>query len=382
MNKSLISCAIAFLFVSTGAQAQSSVTLYGAMDEGLNYMSNSGGKTFVGMVNGEVIGSRWGMRGNEDLGGGLKAVFRLESGYNINSGKSGQGGDEFGRQAYVGLSSDRYGTMTLGRQPNAAFDIWSGFTAAGSTIGDFSAHPMDNDNADLDYRTNNVVKYQTATYGGFQGEATYAFSNATNFADNREYSLAGSYKYGSISGALAYTRIDNPSSSTNTSGAVSPTTGFGFVGSSQQTIDAGLRWTYSGLNNVSLAYSHVDVYALANGTIGNNTNGVTLTNQNSWKFNNFEVNTQYFFRPDFNISASYTFTHAALHGNGYTAAMWHQGAIMLDYDLSKTTSVYVMAALQHGNKAASTTLGVNVEGLGKSSSENQTLARVGIVHRF
>ncbi|MGI4984592.1 MAG: porin [Janthinobacterium lividum] len=382
MKKRLIPGVMALLFCNAGAYAQSSVTLYGAIDDGLNYISNSGGKTYVGMVNGEVIGSRWGMRGTEDLGGGLSAVFRLEGGLNLNSGKAGQGGAEFGRQAYAGLSSARYGTVTLGRQPNAAYDIWAGYTAAGSTIGDLSAHPLDNDNADLDYRSSNVVKYLSPSYHGLQGEATYAFSNATGFADNREYSLAGSYKFGKVSASAAYTRVDRPSSSTNTSGAVSPTYAFGFVGASQQTIDAAVRWNYSGLNNVAFAYSHVDVYALPGGTIGNNTNGVTLTNQDAWKFNNFELNTQYFFRPDISFSASYTFTHAGLYAASFNAANWHQGAVMLDYDLSKATSVYVQAALQHANKAASTLLGTNVEGLGRSSSENQTLVRIGMLHRF
>src|SRR5258708_32662296 len=60
-------------------------------------------------------GNRWGFVGQEDLGGGLSAIFRLESGFNVENGTSAQGGREFVRQAYVGLSSP-YGTLTLGRQ--------------------------------------------------------------------------------------------------------------------------------------------------------------------------------------------------------------------------------------------------------------------------
>jgi predicted porin len=381
MNKKILATSVALLFTSIAAHAQSTVTLYGAMDEGINFMSNSGGHSAWQTVNGEVIGSRWGLRGTEDLGGGLQAVFRLEAGFNINNGKSGQGGDQFGRQAYVGLSDRTYGTLTMGRQPNAAYDIWAPYAAAGSTIGDFASHPLDNDNVDLDYRTSNVVKYLSPTVYGFQGEATYAFSNATSFADNREYSIAGNYKFGRFSGALAYTKVDRPSSATNANGAVSPTYAFTFVGASTQTIDAGLRWNYAGSNTVSLAYSHVDVYAL-NGVIGNNANGISLGNQNAWKFDNIEVNTQYFFSPALSFSAAYTYTHTGLHGANNGAAIWHQGSAMLNYDLSKATAVYVMAVVQHGNKNASQLLGVDVEGLGRSSSENQTIARVGMVHRF
>ncbi len=334
------------------------------------------------MVSGEVMGSRWGMRGVEDLGGGLSTIFRLESGYNPNTGKAAQGGAAFGRQAYVGLSSVNYGAVTLGRQANAAFDLWSPFTATGSTIGDFSSHPMDNDNADADYKASNAVKYVSPLVRGLQVEASYAFSNSTAFADNREYSIAGTYTAGSISGVAAYTRSDNPSSASNPSGAVSATTAFGFVASSTQNIDFGLRWTYSGANNVALSFSHVDVYALKDGTIGNNVNGITLSNQNSWKFDNLEINTQYFFTPSLSFAGAYTFTHAGIHGASYSSANWHQAAVMLNYALSKGTSVYAQAAYQHANDAAATTLGTDVEGLGRSSSENQVLARLGILHKF
>jgi len=125
MKKTLISATFPMLFFSTWAHAQSSVTLYGVIDEGFDYISNVNGKGFYGLVNGEAVGSRWGIRGTEDLGGGLSAIFRLESGFNTNTGKMGQGGLEFGRQAYVGLASKQYGTATLGRQPNSAVDMWS-----------------------------------------------------------------------------------------------------------------------------------------------------------------------------------------------------------------------------------------------------------------
>jgi hypothetical protein len=73
-------------------------------------------------------GSRWGMRGTEDLGGGLKAIFLLENGFDASTGKLWQGGLEFGRQAWVGLSSARLGTVSLGRQYARGWISWGGWS--------------------------------------------------------------------------------------------------------------------------------------------------------------------------------------------------------------------------------------------------------------
>ena len=98
--------AIAFAVLGTcagAAAAQSSVTLYGVIDQGINYTNNSGGNSLVEMASGHVQGSRFGLRGSEDLGGGTKAIFQLENGFSADTGRLGQGGRMFGRQAYVGL---------------------------------------------------------------------------------------------------------------------------------------------------------------------------------------------------------------------------------------------------------------------------------------
>jgi len=106
------------MLFSVSAFAQSSVTLYGVMDTGVEYVShaNAAGDHVVRMpgITGEVP-SRWGMRGVEDLGAELKAVFVLESGFNVRAGDSGQGGRLFGRQAFVGLEGP-WGTLSFGRQ--------------------------------------------------------------------------------------------------------------------------------------------------------------------------------------------------------------------------------------------------------------------------
>src|SRR5689334_13059243 len=114
MKKSLLALVALGAFAGA-AHAQSTVTLYGISDEGFMFNNNAKGKHLYSMASGVMQGSRWGLRGTEDLGGGLKAVFVLENGFDVNTGALKQGGLEFGRQAYVGLSSG-FGTVTLGRQ--------------------------------------------------------------------------------------------------------------------------------------------------------------------------------------------------------------------------------------------------------------------------
>lgn len=103
MKKTLLAAALLAGFAGV-AQAETSVTLYGIIDTGLGYNKISGaaaegvnGSRF-GMINGVQNGSRWGLRGSEDLGDGLRAVFQLESGFNSGNGNSAQGGRLFGRK--------------------------------------------------------------------------------------------------------------------------------------------------------------------------------------------------------------------------------------------------------------------------------------------
>src|ERR1700730_9646737 len=115
--RSAILCGAFASALPIAAYAQSRVTLYGILDEGVVYQNNTGGATGGKKVSLDSLaginGSRWGLTGSEDLGGGLRAIFTLESGQNINNGTFGQGGTEFGRQAFVGLGTDRFGSLTM-----------------------------------------------------------------------------------------------------------------------------------------------------------------------------------------------------------------------------------------------------------------------------
>ena len=182
MKKTLLAAALLAGFAGA-ASAQSSVTLYGIVDIGLQYQSvsldnapSSAGdltSSRFGMTNGTQSGSRWGLRGTEDLGNGLRAVFVLESGFDSANGGSSQGGRLFGRQSTLGLASNQWGQIEFGRQTNMASKYFTavdpfgaGFAQAASGATFTSANTV---------RYSNMVMYQTPSISGFNAGVGYSF---------------------------------------------------------------------------------------------------------------------------------------------------------------------------------------------------------------
>jgi predicted porin len=110
----------------SAAQAQSNVQIYGIIDAGVEYVNNiavaGAERSRTALGSSHLIGSRWGLRGTEDLGGGMRAEFTVESGFAPDTGQMLQNGRLFGRQAYVGLSN-QWGRLLLGRQNSALYDL-------------------------------------------------------------------------------------------------------------------------------------------------------------------------------------------------------------------------------------------------------------------
>ncbi|HHG5368174.1 TPA: porin [Pseudomonas aeruginosa] len=165
---------------TSNANAQSntsSVTLYGVIDAAVEHISNvSGGGSLTRMpsVTGGYVPSRWGIRGREDLGEGNAAVFLLESGFAPDTGSLQQGGRAFGRQAYVGLSSPTWGTLTFGRHWTMIFQSLLESDVMGPALMSMGT---------LDYylanaRADNSVSW-TGQYGAFTAGATYSFGRDT-----------------------------------------------------------------------------------------------------------------------------------------------------------------------------------------------------------
>jgi predicted porin len=165
-------CTLALACAAGGAQAQS-VTIYGLIDASVEYLNHVGaagaGLTRMPGLTGGSAPSRLGLRGSEDLGGGLKAIFTLEQGFGVDAGTLNQGGRAWGRQAFVGLSGS-WGSLTAGRQYSMLF--WSQLDADILGPAMFGSGSLDSylPNA----RVDNVLAYR-GTFSGFTVGATYSF---------------------------------------------------------------------------------------------------------------------------------------------------------------------------------------------------------------
>ena len=153
------------------AQAQSSVQVYGLLSAGIGYTSDENGRNVTHALSGTNQNPRIGFRGQEDLGNGNKALFVLENGFNVMTGMAAQSGRLFGRQSFVGLSSDDKGTLTLGRQYEAVKDLLGPVVIASNGV-----HIGDNDNGYNNLRVQNAVKYVSPTISNFAFTGLYGFS--------------------------------------------------------------------------------------------------------------------------------------------------------------------------------------------------------------
>jgi GBP family porin len=396
MKKTLLVAALSGIF-ATAAHAQSSVTLYGLIDAGITYTNNSGGHSRWAEQSGTINGSRWGLRGSEDLGGGLKAIFTLENGFNINNGTLGQGGREFGRQAFVGLASDQFGSVTLGRQYDSVVDFIGPLALTGTQYGGTAfAHPFDNDNLNNSFRVNNSVKYTSANYNGFKFGGMYGFSNTGGpggFANNRAYSVGASYNYGGLNVGAGYLQLNNTLGATSTgstgitndSGAVSGDNTL--LAGTQRTFGGGLNYTF-GPATVGIVYTQTNVNQFAGISAGASgvTDGIILPAGlaiNSAHFQNAELNGRYALTPALSLAAAYTYTQANFGGGA--KPKWGQANLQTDYALSKRTDVYLQGEYQHVMNSVDGTFGASINGLGAgtaSTTANQVAVTAGLRHRF
>ena len=223
----LVAGAVLALVSTTSALAQSSVTLYGIVDAAFVYTTKqsavpaappvtnpvtpptprgaSVGST-AAIDGGQLATSRWGMRGSEDLGGGLKANFQLEGTIANDIGAGGSGtASLFDRAATVGVSGG-FGAVTLGRQNALAVDAMGavdpiGFSQPGinpnvafSALNNSIATGYGTNNGATSLRQNNSIRYALPTMSGFSGAAMYGFGEqAGNSSANSYLGLVGSF---------------------------------------------------------------------------------------------------------------------------------------------------------------------------------------------
>ncbi|RQS71643.1 porin [Burkholderia sp. Bp8963] len=192
--------------VALSAHAQSSVTLYGIVDAGILYTSKSvdpatgrnAGHQFS-MVTGGMTPSLFGLKGVEDLGGGVKALFTLESGIDsTNGGFADSNGNLFGRQAWIALASD-YGTVKAGLQYSPF--VLSLISTDARNVSYFGSQvPIYVGSVFVTGIFNaNAISYTSPTIAGFQGSAMLALGGAAgNFQAGRQYSASLNYTYGTL----------------------------------------------------------------------------------------------------------------------------------------------------------------------------------------
>jgi predicted porin len=207
MNKSVLSLAVlASLAIGTAAHAQSNVQVYGLIDAGVEDLNhaNANQGSVVRVISGGKNTSRWGFRGTEELGGGLKAVFGLEGGILLDTGNSD--GPLFKRQAFVGLDGG-FGRIVIGRSFTTTYDFVILFDPLGYAP-NYSWATSTNASGPSKYGMNtafdNLVKYSGGV-GDFKYGATVGLGEqAGSAADSRKYSVAGSWTHAGLGLMAAY----------------------------------------------------------------------------------------------------------------------------------------------------------------------------------
>ena len=369
MKKSLI--ALAVLAASGAAMAQSSVTLFGIVDANLGYVNHTassatsnGGKVY-GLGNSGNATSRLGLRGTEDLGGGLKAGFWLEGGLTNDDGNAK--GFDFKRESTVRLSGG-FGEVRLGRELTPTFrainkyDVF-GAAGVGRYLGfqDWNAPGAGSSQATIDayakavgtdanrVRASNMITYATPNFSGFNASVAYAFDEKTS----------PSYKAGRYAGGMV--GYDN--------GPLSVTASYAQLLANTESLTASLGASYD--------FGVVKLTGMGTQTkykyVGS-----------SSKFNSYLIGLSAPVGGVGEVKAQYAYYDQ----KGYNAKA-QQFSLGYVHNLSKRTALYgTVAFLKNNNNsrmaldAAGVNTGNTAQGQGSNYGQNQTGAQVGIRHAF
>jgi len=333
----------ALLVCSGSAFAQSSVTLYGVVDVNIEYANHLGvvptaanqfnrgpSNDVYRMNSGGYSGSRWGIRGTEDLGGGLKALFVLENGFNVDTGTFQQGGRMFGRQAFVAVQKDGIGQLSLGRQYASMFEALANFAPAAYATQYEPTVLMTGPN----FREDNTVKY-TGQFGPVTALAHWSFGTglalpqtvglATPIGGNGEvpgqfrrdtaYGAAVAYQAGPIGVTVGYDQW-NPTIGTGSGTWKKAAVAASYTFGNLAKIMGGYRWGQS--------KGAADV--------------LTQRDDFYWIGANYQVT------PAIGLTLEYNYDNVkSLFGDTHVANPW-QIAFIASYAFSKRTDVYLSTA--------------------------------------
>jgi len=412
MKKSLF--AVSALAAMSGAAYadDSAVTLYGILDTGIATVShveipggtaaNPNSGTLTGLENGGINTSRWGIKGVEDMGGGLKARFQLESqllpsnGTNVAGEVTGTGTagstntpvdtetQLFRRAAWVGIGQDGIGQIRLGRQNTIQYDYITTYDAlpaynVGSLTSnvDATAAKAGSGNVFNSYvvdRYDNAVEFRTDDFGGFVGRLGYAFGDVAGASSQgRIYDIGGEYHWEDLRLAASYLSKSNPEAAGPNAEAAS-----GYVPSGTATTVYGLFATYDfKLALVNLSYTDTKGKVSQNGGAG---------------FSTITLGARVPFGPWTGIVE---FARDDNSQSGDKPDIFSGGVL---YNFSKRTSVYGLFAYAHQNgtndattksvasrlETVNTSNFINSNGAGAApvAGDNQTTFMIGIDHKF
>jgi len=191
------------------AHAQSSVTIYGSLDAGVAYVSNVAGGSVTRVDQGTMQPDRFGFKGSEDLGGGMKAIYQLEGGFFTDTGNQTNANRLFNRLSVVGLSGD-FGTFTLGNMPDLVFDYAGKLSNGYQLTNWYLFHPGNLDSLANTSQFNNAVRYTSPTYSDLTGSVMVGFGEQPG--DNkkgRNISAGLNYANGPLKLVFAYSRLND-----------------------------------------------------------------------------------------------------------------------------------------------------------------------------
>nr|WP_315197038.1 porin [uncultured Aquabacterium sp.] len=231
-KKNLVAAA-ALLALVGAAQAQSSVKLYGYVEAGVGSFKAVDGKSTTKVTSGDMMTSFIGFSGSEDLGGGLKAEFALESFIGVDTGENvkNQAQQFWSRGSWVGLSGG-FGKVALGQYDTPLFVAGLSYNPFGSSmtysptmrhfynLGSTQNAKITNlSKADTGWI--NSLTYETPNYAGLTGTLQYSPKESSTGADSSSYTLGVAYNAGPLSAMVVYG--DSGKSSASIQSAAYPT---------------------------------------------------------------------------------------------------------------------------------------------------------------
>ncbi|RQH06423.1 porin [Paraburkholderia dinghuensis] len=345
------------VMVAATANAQS-VSMYGLIDSGVMYTSNVGGKKLFSIDPDSQAPDLFGLFGTEDLGGGTKAIFKLEGQFNMNTGAMVNG--LFGHSTYVGVEDEKWGKLTAGNQIDFMFDslvvdrwgpafpIVNAMNLRQSSFQGLNS-PRIPGNGSFDFdrllgsAVPNSIKYQSPTYDGFSFGGLYSFGGvAGSFGTNSAQSFGVNYHNGGFSLNGAYTYIKYPELNNGNDGI--------------RNFGVGASWML-GAAELAALYTN------------------TANTQNGARINVYEADVTYAFSTPLHAHLSYQYQK----GNDVLNEQHvNQETLSLIYLLSKRTSLYSTLAFQQSSGGPAWILMAS----GPASGGRQTAFSLGLIHSF